>query len=69
MIDFIHVDVNGAETEFIEGARETLNNHTKYLWMEFMSKTTGHWDDARDVTKKCSLISSTMIVSDSTNYG
>lgn len=48
LIDFMHVDVNGGEQEFIEGARETLNNHTKYLWMEFMSKTTGHWDDARE---------------------
>lgn len=45
LIDFIHVDVNGGEKEFIEGACDTLNNHTKFLWMEFMTKT-GHWDNA-----------------------
>ena len=47
MIDFMHVDVNGGEKEFIEGALTTLKEHTKFLWMEFMTKT-GHWEDAHD---------------------
>ena len=45
MIDFIHVDVNGGEKEFLEGALTTLKEHTKFLWMEFMTQL-GHWDDA-----------------------
>lgn len=37
-IDFIWCDVNGAEKSFIQGARETLNRRTKFLYIEFCEK-------------------------------
>jgi len=35
MIDFLWADLQGAEGDLIHGGRETLRNHTKYLYTEF----------------------------------
>lgn len=37
-IDFIWVDINGAEEEFIKGALKTLNLFTRFLYIEFSDK-------------------------------
>lgn len=37
-IDFIWCDINGAEEDFILGGLETLQNHTRYLYIEFSDK-------------------------------
>jgi hypothetical protein len=36
-IELMWVDVNGGESEFIEGAIETLTKKVKYLYIEFSS--------------------------------
>ena len=46
IIDFIHCDVNGGEREFFEGAKETLNNNTKFLWIEELYDS-GFWEDTK----------------------
>lgn len=38
IIDFMWVDINGAEGEFIEGALQVLQHKTKYLYIEFSDK-------------------------------
>lgn len=37
-ISFIWCDINGAEEDFILGAYSTLNNQTRYLYIEFSDK-------------------------------
>ena len=44
-IDFIHCDVNGAEEEFFEGAKRTLNEKTKFIWIEELHDS-GLWEDS-----------------------
>lgn len=38
VIDFIWCDINGAEEDFILGGMDTLQNHTRYLYIEFSDK-------------------------------
>lgn len=38
VIDFIWADVNGAEYDLVLGAQKTLNESTKYLYIEFSEK-------------------------------
>lgn len=38
VIDFIWCDINGAEEDFILGGINTLQNHTRYLYIEFSDK-------------------------------
>ncbi len=38
LIDFMWVDINGAEEEFINGALGVLQHKTKYLYIEFSDK-------------------------------
>jgi FkbM family methyltransferase len=37
-IDFIWADVNGAENDVISGGLNTLNKHTRFLYIEFSNK-------------------------------
>lgn len=38
LIDFMWVDINGAEAEFLDGAQGVLSAKTKYLYIEFSDK-------------------------------
>lgn len=38
VIDFIWVDINGAECDLVLGGMKTLNDFTRYLYMEFSDK-------------------------------
>lgn len=38
IVDFIWVDINGAEEDFILGGLHTLNAYTRYLYIEFSDK-------------------------------
>lgn len=38
IVDFIWVDINGAEEDFILGGLKTLNESTRYLYIEFSDK-------------------------------
>jgi FkbM family methyltransferase len=38
LIDFIWADVNGAEGDLIRGGTKTLNEHTRFLYIEFSDK-------------------------------
>ena len=48
LIDFIWADVNGSEGDLIKGGLNTLNDHTKYLYIEFSDKELYEGEISKD---------------------